>query len=79
MGCRYAIAVEVALAIPPGNRRVPKGSMDPIRKMGDNDFSVEHSGVRVRQRAGTLERRVKYEAEAFGEPWDYLAEEGEEA
>ena len=32
LGRRYAIAVEVALAIPPGNRRVPKGSLDPICK-----------------------------------------------
>ena len=136
MGCRYAIAIEVALAIPPGKARVPRGSLGPIcerygvgpeyptklwknvkaqmdatqevdlssskrtgrpsvltpakvavlksineeydgdtservwqslkvynqtlRKLGDNDFSVEHSGMRARQRAGTLERVVKY-------------------
>ena len=33
--------------------------------MGDNDFSVEHSGVRVRHMAGTLERVIKYDAMAF--------------
>ena len=32
--------------------------------MGDNDFSVEHTVVRVRQMAGTLERVVKYDAVA---------------
>ena len=36
-----------------------------LRKMGDNGFSVEHTGVRVRQRAGTLERVVKYDGGAF--------------
>ena len=30
MGCRYAIAIEVALAIPPGKARVPRGSLGPI-------------------------------------------------
>ena len=30
MGRRYAIAMEVALAIPPGKARVPKGSLGPI-------------------------------------------------
>ena len=37
--------------------------------MGDNDFSVEHTGVRARQKAGTLERVVKYDQAA----WDFLA------
>ena len=32
-----------------------------LRKMGDNDFSVEHTGVTARQKAGTLERVVKYD------------------
>ena len=41
--------------------------------MGDNDFSVEHTGVRVRQMAGTLERVVKYDAVAFQKAWDFLA------
>ena len=41
--------------------------------MGDNDFSVEHTGVRVRQMAGTLERVVKYDAAAFQKAWDFLA------
>ncbi|CAM9788620.1 unnamed protein product, partial [Sphacelaria rigidula] len=36
-----------------------------LRELGDNDFSVEHSGVRVRQRAGTLERVVKYDKDTF--------------
>ena len=30
-----------------------------LRKMGDNEFSVEHTGVTARQKAGTLERVVK--------------------
>ena len=30
LGRRYAIAMEVALAIPPGKARVPKGSLGPI-------------------------------------------------
>ena len=33
--------------------------------MSDNDFIVEHTGVRKRQREGTLERVVKYDKEAF--------------
>ena len=41
--------------------------------MGDNDLSVEHTGVRVRQMAGTLKRVVKYDAVAFQEAWDFLA------
>ena len=45
----------------------------------DNDFSVEHTGVRKRQRAGTLERVVEYDAEAFKKAWDYLADDEEEA
>ena len=44
-----------------------------LRKLGDNDFRVEHTGVKARQRAGTLERVVKYDAEAFNAAWDYLA------
>ena len=44
-----------------------------LRKMGDNDFSVEHTGVTARQKAGTLERVVKYVQEAFAKAWDYLA------
>ena len=50
-----------------------------LRKLGDNDFSVEHTGVRKRQREGTLERVVKYDVEAFKTAWDYLADEDEEA
>ena len=46
--------------------------------MGDNDFSVEHTGVRVRQMAGTLERVVKYDAVAFQKAWDFLASSNDE-
>ena len=151
LGRRYAIAMEVALAIPPGKARVPKGSLGPIcerygvspeyptklwknfkaqmdatqevdlssskrtgrlsvlaptkvavlksineeydgdtlervwqslfkvynqtlRRFSDNDFSVEHSGVRVRQRAWTLERVVKYDVDAFKVAWDFLSD-----
>ena len=41
--------------------------------MGDNDFSVEHTGVRKRQRAGTLERTVRYDKKAFEKAWKWLA------
>ena len=44
-----------------------------LRKFGDNDLSVEHAGVRVRQRAGTLEWVVKYDVGAFQRAWDFLA------
>ena len=46
--------------------------------MGDNDFSVEHTGVRVRQMAGTLEIVVKYDAVAFQKAWDFLASSDDE-
>ena len=46
--------------------------------MGDNDFSVEHTGVRVRQMAGTLERVVKYDAVAFLKALDFLASSDDE-
>ena len=46
--------------------------------MGDNDFNVEHTGVRVRQMAGTLERVVKYDAVAFQMGWDFLASSDDE-
>ena len=49
-----------------------------LRQMGDNDFSVEHTGVRVRQMAGTLERVVKYDAVAFQKAWDFLASSDDE-
>ncbi|CAM9362117.1 unnamed protein product, partial [Laminaria digitata] len=49
-----------------------------LRKLGDNDFSVEHTGVRARQRAGTLERVVKYDSEAFTKAWDFLAASDDE-
>ena len=44
-----------------------------LRQMGDNDFSVKRTGVTARQEAGTLERVVKYDQEAFTKAWDYLA------
>ena len=34
---------------------------------------MEHSGVKARQKAGTLERVVKYDAEALSAAWDHLA------
>ena len=43
-----------------------------LRKLGDNDFIVERKGVSARQGAGTLERVVKYDQEAFTKAWDYL-------
>ena len=46
--------------------------------MGDNDFSVEHTGVRVRQMAGTLKRVVKHDAVAFQKAWDFLASSDDE-
>ena len=46
--------------------------------MGDDDFSVEHTGVRVRKMAGTLERVVKYDAVAFQKAWDFLASSDDE-
>ena len=49
-----------------------------LRQMGDNDFSVEHTGVGVRQMAGTLERVVKYDAVAFQKAWDFLASSDDE-
>ena len=49
-----------------------------LRQMGDNDYSVEHTGVRVRQMAGTLERVVKYDAVAFQKAWDFLASSDDE-
>ena len=49
-----------------------------LRQMGDKDFTVEHTGVRVRQMAGTLERVVKYDAVAFQKAWDFLASSDDE-
>ena len=41
--------------------------------MSDNDFSVEHTGARKRQREGTLERVVKYEKKALDKAWAWMA------
>ena len=49
-----------------------------LRNLGDNDFRVEHTGVGKRQRDGTLETVVKYDAEAFSAAWDYLADSDKE-
>ena len=49
-----------------------------LRKLGDNDSRVEHTGVRKRQRDGTLEMVVNYDAEAFSAAWDYLADSDED-
>ena len=48
------------------------------RNLGDNDFRVEHTGVGKRQRDGTSETVVKYDAEAFSASWDYLADSDKE-
>ena len=45
-----------------------------LRRLGDNDFRVEHTGVGKRQRDGTLKTVVKYDAKAFSAAWDYLAD-----
>ena len=34
---------------------------------------MDYTGVSARQRAGTLERVLKYDQEAFTKAWDYLA------
>ena len=49
-----------------------------LRKLGDNDFRVKHTGVGKRQRDGTLETVVKYDAEAFSAAWDYPADSDKE-
>ena len=49
-----------------------------LSQMSDNDFSVEHTGVRVRLMAGTLERVAKYDAVAFQKAWDFLASSDDE-
>ena len=41
--------------------------------MDNNDFSVAHTGVRKRQKAGTLARVVKYDKEAYERAWEFLA------
>ena len=41
--------------------------------MSDNDFSVEHTGARKRQREGTLERVVQYDQEALDKAWAWMA------
>ena len=46
--------------------------------MDDNDFSVKHTGVGMRQMTGTLERVVKYDAVAFQKAWDFLASSDDE-
>ena len=41
--------------------------------MGDKDFSVEDTGVKKRQRAGTLERTVEYDKKAFDKAREWLS------
>ena len=41
-----------------------------LRKLGDNDVRVVHTGVRTRH---TLERVVRYDGEAFENAWGYPA------
>ena len=42
--------------------------------MGDNDFAVEHTGVRKRQREGTLEKMVNTTGrEAFERAYAWMA------
>ena len=41
--------------------------------VGVNEHRVEHNEVRAMQRAGTLERVVRNDGEAFEKCWDYLA------
>ena len=44
-----------------------------LRKLGDNDFSVEHTGDSARQGARTLDMVLKYDQKALTNAWDYLA------
>ena len=41
--------------------------------VGDNDFAIEHTGVRKRQREGMLENVVKYDKEAFERACAWMA------
>ena len=38
--------------------------------MGENDFSVEHTGVKEQERARMLERAVEYDKKALDKAWD---------
>lgn len=40
--------------------------------MGDTVFAVEHTGVRKRQREGTLKRAVKYDKEALEKAYAWM-------
>ena len=44
-----------------------------LRNVGDNDFAVEHTRVRKRQREGTFEKVVKYDKEAFERAYAWIA------
>lgn len=44
-----------------------------LRNVGDNDFAVEHTGVRKRQREGTLENVVKYDKDALERAYAWMA------
>ena len=41
--------------------------------VGDNDFAVENTRVRKRQREGTLEKVMKYDKEAFERTYAWMA------
>lgn len=43
-------------------------------RLGDSDFSVEHTGRTVVQRVGTLDKDVQYDKEVFDKGcWEHLA------
>ena len=44
-----------------------------LREIGDDNSSVEHTGVKKRQREVTLERVVKYDREALEMAYAWLA------
>ena len=61
-GRRIAIAVEVALAIPPGKVRVPKGSMGPICEITVLVPSTRRSCGKTLRARSTLTRRSTFPA-----------------
>lgn len=66
--------MEIALATPPSKSRVPEGILGPLTDVGKQ--------YPARQRAGILERVVKYDHETVTKTWDYLgssSNDGEDA
>lgn len=45
-----------------------------IDKLGNNDFNVNHTGVTMWQRLGTLEREVEYDEDNLEKSWEALTE-----